>query len=323
MKKIIITIMIAIIGSSAGLYLDKYDLNNKFKEMRSGFYKTLQVFFSQDKTINKTNNNQFILEKVEDAEIVKDKIKPVSTLPAVSEYCYDYIQFGNPSFGAIIPLAKSNLFLCRDGYISAYNYITKNPTWVAYRLEGSSINISHKRQDYFAEDSDVPFVYRATLKDYKKSGYDRGHLASYASMDFSSVSAKQSFLLTNMTPQRAGLNRQGWERLEHYERIWANIFSVVYVYTGPIYKKKTIHKTIGINKVYVPDYFFKIVYDPTKNRAIAFVMPNAPVNKQDVAKYRVSIKDIQERTGLKFLVNIPNRDEILDNVSKMWRVVYR
>lgn len=87
-------------------------------------------------------------------------------------------------------------------------------------------------------------------------------------------------------------------------------------------KNKKIHKTIGDNKIAVPDYFFKIIYVPSNNKAIAFVMPNARVDKTKIANYRVSIKDIQERTGLKFLTNIPDRDSVINNVSSMWRTAY-
>ncbi|MBK2115086.1 DNA/RNA non-specific endonuclease [Francisella orientalis] len=219
-------------------------------------------------------------------------------------------------------LGQSNLYLCRDGYVVGYNYQTKEASWVAFKLTKSKVANKLKRDDKFKEDSDIPFVYRATLDDYSRSGYDRGHLASYASMDFSKKSADESFLLSNMSPQKPGLNRQGWERLETDERIWANMYDSIYVYTGPIYKKQKIYKTIGDNKIAVPDYFFKIIYVPSKNQAIAFVMPNARVEKTKIANYRVSIKDIEQRTGLHFLTNIQDRDSVINNVSSMRRTSY-
>ncbi|MDE4938288.1 DNA/RNA non-specific endonuclease, partial [Francisella tularensis] len=86
-------------------------------------------------------------------------------------------------------------------------------------------------------------------------------------------------------------------------RILANMSDSIYVYTGPIYKKQKINKTIGDNKIAVPDYFFKIIYVPSKHQAIAFVMPNARVEKTKIANYRVSLKDIEQCTGLHFLTN--------------------
>ena len=68
--------------------------------------------------------------------------------------------------------------------------------------------------------------------------------------------------------------------------------------------------------------FFKIIYVPSDNKAIAFVMPNARVDKNKIANYRTSIKDIESRTGLHFLTNISDRGAVVDNVANMWRTAY-
>lgn len=243
--------------------------------------------------------------------------KPVTTLPLVTNYCHDFLKYGNP--------AHANLYLCRLGYVVGYNFETKQPRWVAYKLTSKSVNNKIKRHDDFQPDPAVPAKYRAQLSDYRKSGYDRGHLAPYAAMDFSKESAEQSFYLSNMSPQKAGLNRQGWAELEKDVRFWAGYKKEIYVYTGPIFKNSKSHKSIGKNKISVPEYFFKIIYAPTTNEAIAFVMPNARVNKKDVAKYRVSIANIEQRTGLQFLTDLPKeqREKLVNNVSKMWRTSYK
>lgn len=337
--KIFLFLFLAITGGFSGAFFDKYNLKEKFVNFRYEIYQ----FFTQENKPDSLNQDgvttqpkqeektsfwaRLASDKKDDAAAAAqfDDLKqyaPERTLPAVTNYCHDFLIYGNPSFNVTSGLSKVDLYLCRDGYVAGYNYQTKEPTWVAFKLTSAKVANKNEREDAFREDSDVPFVYRATLSDYKNSGYDRGHLASYASMDFSKKSGYESFLLSNIAPQKAGLNRQGWERLETYERIWANMYQSIYVYTGPIYKKKAIHKTIGDNKVAVPDYFFKIIYVPSTNKAIAFVMPNLSVDKKDVDKYRVSIKSIEERTGLNFLSQISDRDNVIDNVSPMWRTAY-
>ncbi|MBK2026787.1 DNA/RNA non-specific endonuclease [Allofrancisella guangzhouensis] len=328
--KIFIYLGITIIAGFSGAYFDKYNLKEKLINFRHAIYdyftrepiknytlkdnkNIVARFFSESEEAKKQQANQFNNLK---------QYPPQSTLPAVTDYCHGFLEFGNPSFDVTNGLGKANLYLCRDGYVVGYNYQTKQASWVAFKLTKAKIANKHKRDDAFREDTDIPFVYRAQLSDYKNSGYDRGHLASYASMDFSEKSAEQSFLLSNISPQKAGLNRQGWEALETDERIWANMYDSIYVYIGPIYKKQKIHKTIGDNKIAVPDYFFKIIYVPSKNKTIAFVMPNSRVEKKKVANYRTSIQDIENRTGLHFLINISERDTIIDKVSTMWLTAY-
>lgn len=237
--------------------------------------------------------------------------------PASGAFCHDYGQYGYPG--------ESNLYLCRDGYVVAYNCDTKQPDYVIYRLTAKSVSSKMTRNDSFEADLSIPKNCRSELSDYSKSGYDRGHLAPYAAMDFSQQSAEQSFLLSNMSPQKAGLNRQGWAELEKYVRFWAKSKGEIYVYTGVIYKKMKPQKFIGKNKVAVPDYFYKIIYAPKQQETIAFVMPNASVSKKDVAKYRVSIVNIEQRTGLKFLTSLRDseREKLISKVSKMWRTTYK
>ena len=231
--------------------------------------------------------------------------------------CQDFMRYAE--------INKAGRYLCRDGYVVSYNDKTKQPNWVAYRLTAKSISAHIKRDDQFEADTSIPKAYRAELSDYRNSGYDRGHLAPYAAMEFSANSAKQSFLLSNMSPQKAGLNRHGWAKLESYVRFWAKAKGELYVYTGVIYKNKTPLTFIGKGKVAVPDYFYKVIYAPKQKESIAFVMPNTKVDKKDVVKYRVSIKDIQERTGFNFFVQLTEKErtQLIDKVSPMWRTTYK
>ncbi|WP_225630072.1 DNA/RNA non-specific endonuclease [Cysteiniphilum marinum] len=238
------------------------------------------------------------------------------------------MKYGIPASTNTYDIAKTDQYLCRDGYIVGYSYTTKQPVWVAYHLTGKSVDNSIKRHDDFRPDPAVPIRYQSQLSDYKNSGYDRGHLAPYAAMDFNAKSASQSFLLSNMSPQKPELNRIGWAQLEKDVRSWANLYKSIWVIDGPVFKKGKVHKTIGNNKVAVPDYFFKVIYAPEKiqgAKVIAFIMPNARVNKKDIAKYRVSLKEVQERSGLKLLEKLPEseRNQMVNTVSNMWPTHFR
>ncbi|MBK2124833.1 DNA/RNA non-specific endonuclease [Fangia hongkongensis] len=241
---------------------------------------------------------------------------PINTInykPTAGEFCHDYGKYGYPG--------KSDYYLCRDGYVVAYNCTTKQPNYSLYRLTANSVSTKLKRKDDFEPDLSLPKQCRSELSDWRKSGYDRGHLAPYASMDFSRESANQSFLLSNMSPQKAGLNRQGWSKLESFVRFWAKSKGELYVYTGVIFKGKK-PKTIGKSKVAVPSAYYKVIYAPKQNEVIAFIMPNKAVKKSysAVNNSRVSVKEVEQRTGFTFFNNLTNEQK--SKVSKMWRTSY-
>ncbi|AKP74860.1 Nuclease precursor (plasmid) [Piscirickettsia salmonis] len=237
--------------------------------------------------------------------------KPISK----AFHCNGFMKYGVPG--------KTDQYLCREGYSVGYDYKTKQPKWVAYHLTSQSVSKRIKRHDEFRPDSEIPYKYQAQLSDYKQSGYDRGHLAPYAAMDFDKKSASQSFLLSNMSPQKAGLNRQGWAKLESNVRFWAKYKKEVYVYTGPIFEGKNI-KTIGKGKVAVPTAFFKVIFAPEKKQVLAFVMPNKRVAKNKVAEYRTNMNHIEKLTGLNFLNQLPliERENLVTKTEKMWRTHY-
>ncbi len=71
-------------------------------------------------------------------------------------------------------------------------------------------------------------IFRATFKDYKKSGFDRGHLAPAADHKDSQEAMKETFLLSNMSPQYPRFNQGYWSHFEKYVRNLTNIYPVVY-----------------------------------------------------------------------------------------------
>ena len=207
--------------------------------------------------------------------------------------------------------------LCREGYAVGYDYDRKIPSWVAYKLTPDSVNKRFERSNKFKEDPEVPVQYRSTLSDYKGSGYDRGHMAASATVDFTYQSMMESFLLTNMAPQLPGLNRQGWRHLESYIREWTNEREKLYVVTGAMFSGT--HVIIG-NGVHVPTYFYKVIYDPVNQDAIAFLVPHRKISKSDLPTFIVSVDDVEGLTGLDFnnLVDNSIEDDMEDDVERMW-----
>lgn len=114
---------------------------------------------------------------------------------------------------------------------------------------------------------------------------------------------KESFYLSNMVPQQgAGMNRGIWKALEEKVRNWAIDRGELYIYTGPVYIiSEDRMRRIGTNKVAVPTHVYKIVYDPAQQEAIAFLMPNIKLKTKDMPQFIVSVRTIENETGLDFL----------------------
>ncbi len=208
--------------------------------------------------------------------------------------CKEYTKYG-------ISDHKGDI-LCRKGYLLAHDPKRKTPIWVAEHLTHERASASLDRSDDFRPDPDLKKDSRAELSDYKDSGYDRGHMAPAGDMRWDEQAMSESFYLSNMIPQvGVGMNRGIWKDLEEKVRLWALERMELYIYTGPIYAEGNKSKTIGGNKVGVPSHIYKIIFDPVKVEAIAYIMPNKKLNSKDMPNYVVSVREVEKKTGLNFL----------------------
>lgn len=210
------------------------------------------------------------------------------------------------------PKGTPEQILKRTGYVASYNKTTLLPNWVAWHLTAERTEGSAKRSGVdFAEDTEVPEP-RATDWDYYNSGYDRGHMCPAADNKWSKKAMEESFLFTNMCPQNGNLNRGDWNEMEMACRKWAKKYGDLYIVCGPIlYKGK--HKTIGKNKVVVPEAFFKVVLrtgdDP---QAIGFIYKNTSGNRPKDS-YVNTVDEVERITGIDFFSSLP--DDVEKNVE--------
>jgi endonuclease G len=216
--------------------------------------------------------------------------------------CAEYAMMGVPG--------TDGTLLCRTGYLLAHDGDLKTPIWVAERLtKEKALEKEAKRKDNFKADPNLTPGSRAELADYKGSGYDRGHMAPSADFGWSQEAMDESFLLSNMIPQSGPNNQQIWANLEAHVRDWAIARGTLYIYTGPIYYDDKAEKTIGKNKVGVPELLFKVIYDPQAKEAIAFMLPNEPIDTKDLPLYIVPVRHIEYMTGLNFLSKLPRKEQ--------------
>ena len=259
------------------------------------------LFFSVQPSSSQPVKGQSVITSTADTTIA------VST--TVEWSCNGHVAFGLPG--------REDQLLCREGYAVGYDYERKVPSWVAYLITKESVEKKYKRSNKFKVDKDLPENSRATLADYKGSGYDRGHMAPAATVDFSEESMQESFLLSNMTPQLPGFNRQGWKHLETYVRDWAEVRGALYVVTGALFESEVV--TIG-DHVNIPSSFYKVIFAPDQSDAIAFIVPHRKIAKADLPGFIVTIDQVEQRTGLDFISALSDdlESDIEDNVALMW-----
>jgi endonuclease G len=202
--------------------------------------------------------------------------------------------------------------ICHTGYCLEYDYNYKLAKWVAYELTNTETQGTFARNDKFTPD---PQITRnsASLGDYKKSGYDRGHLAPAADMKWSAEAMRESFYLSNMSPQDKSFNRGIWKKLEEQTRNWAIENKAVYITTGPILEKGL--PTIGPNQIPVPKAFYKVILDYSQPdiKAIGFIIPNQG-SSLPLSNFALSIDAIEKQTHIDFFSKVP--DEIENHVEQ-------
>lgn len=199
------------------------------------------------------------------------------------------------------------------GYTLCYDENYEQAKWVAYRLTAAMCNNStEERTDNFREDPAIK-TGSAIPNDYKKTGYDRGHLCPAGDMGWSEIAMSESFYMSNMSPQEPKFNRGIWKTLETQVREWAKKDEEIYIVTAGVLEKGL--PTIGEkNKVAIPKYYYKVILDVygKEKKAIAFVMPNTG-SKGSIFDYAVTIDSVERLTQINFFPALP--DDLENNLE--------
>lgn len=199
---------------------------------------------------------------------------------------------------------RTDRALCYDAFAILHSGTSKTPVFVAEKLNRESVADAHeKRTNRFFADARLRSAERATLEDYKGSGFDRGHMAPAGDMPTAQAMA-QSFSLANMVPQAPDHNRGVWAKsVESATRKYAARSSGdVFVITGPVFEPNIAQsQSIGAGQVHVPKYLFKLVYDQDKNKAWAHWHLNDDATR---GSKPINYAELVKRTGIDFLPGV-------------------
>ncbi len=235
----------------------------------------------------------------------------------------NWLKEQNPFGMPVTTIPGHRSLIVRQGYSLAHNNIDLIADWVAFHLTTQYVNGTEKRpgSSAFKADPLLRKGHRAERADYKgwAGVFDRGHQAANKDSVGRGIRVvRESFYLSNMTPQSAKLNRGAWSTLESKVRKIALKRGEVWVVTGPVFKDNdndglVEYLTIGSDQVAVPTHYFKIVLSKKENQqdqyeALAFLIPNQKLDGE-FSDYLVSVDRIEELTGLDFFSNMPDDDE--------------
>lgn len=204
--------------------------------------------------------------------------------------------------------AEAEYITHHTGFTVSFNPEHQIPNWVGYELTGEETRGKVKRSNFFIPDPTLECC-KAQTFDYSRSGYDRGHMAPAGDMRWDKRAMDECFFLSNICPQHPDLNQKRWNDLEIKIREWAVADSAIIIICGPLIGNKP-RKTIGKNKISVPDGFFKVVLSPyrKKPQAIGFLFENKKAT-DPLHTYVVSVDSIESLTGRDFFSGLPDSIE--------------
>jgi endonuclease G, mitochondrial len=249
----------------------------------------------------KMDNKEVDSFSLEQVNSPKEMVTTASTEKLTSRTVLDYL-----------PTSTTHQVIKHSYFTLSYNEEAEQAEWLAYQLKKDYVKNNNFKRPFFIVDPKVK-TGSADWRNYKKSGYDKGHLCPAGDMEFEENAYNDTFFTSNISPQDHEFNAGIWNRLEQKVRYWASRYDGVYVVTGGILNKTS--KTIGTQKVVVPEYFYKIILDDSNGncKMIAFLIPNKGSDKP-LYTYVVSVDSIENLTGIDFFPKLD--DELESSLEK-------
>lgn len=222
---------------------------------------------------------------------------------------------------------QADQFLFNREYIIGYSYLFRQARWAMEVIDPENKRVEVERIDSFRPDIRVPERFRPDLADYAGSGFDRGHLIASADRRASVVKNSETFLLSNMAPQKPRFNRGIWKRLEEAVRDLSKDNVEVYAICGPLFDVGKKIEIIGAddgNDVSVPvphSYFKSVLAEDAKGRLKlwSFIFPNQSTNKP-LDEFLCKTTEVERRAGLLIWDRLRGErpDRMKNRIRKMW-----
>lgn len=147
-------------------------------------------------------------------------------------------------------------------------------------------------------------------KEYDGFGYDRGHLAPSADFRWSQRALSESYYYSNISPQLPGFNREGWVAIENQLRAYVlRTGNPLLVVTGGVLNGELPVLERGVNKVTIPEYYYKVAVDFNSGEGIGFIVPHKEfLSSPDT--YALPIDSVESLSGLDFFNELDRQEKI-------------
>ncbi|WP_297794132.1 DNA/RNA non-specific endonuclease [uncultured Eudoraea sp.] len=209
----------------------------------------------------------------------------------------------------LLPVSNSGEIVIHSNFMLSYMEPYEQAEWVAYALDQSHLTYDNRERPYYIEDPKVS-TKSADWRNYKASGYDRGHLCPAGDRRFSIYAYNETFYTSNITPQKNEFNSGIWNELEKKIRSWCRQYKNknLYVITGGVLEKGL--PTIGEEDVAVPKKFYKIVVkkEGAEIDVLAFLIPHKET-REPLINFLVTVDDLEEISGIDFFSEMPEEEE--------------
>ena len=212
-----------------------------------------------------------------------------------------------------------------------YSWYFRQAKWALEIINRNDYLLSEaERMNNFRADIRIPERFRAGLNPYQGSGYDRGHLVASANNDILEIQNSETFLMSNMSPQKPNFNRRIWKDLEEATRILNNQDDILetYVLTCPVFYFDRLIEIIGDESddygidIPIPHAFIKSILAEDKRGKLklwTFEMENKELDG-NLEDYLVVTYDAEQIVGGRFWDRISGGDmhEQKKNPIAMW-----
>ncbi len=206
--------------------------------------------------------------------------------------------------------------LVNHGYVVGFSPSRLQPVWAAYRVAGFTRDLDFDRPHLYYEDTRLQDDWRIgaqTFGTHQGVRYHVGHMVpnEVINRQFGRLAQMETFLMSNMSPQRGSLNTGVWLSLENAIR---NIEDTpdrdhVWAIVGPIFSDspESITRPNG-KSVPIPEAYYCITVDPFRypwdresNVDVACLrIPQDTPGGTSLDHFVADLADIEAETNLTF-----------------------